>query len=252
MTAGVFKQLDDRIAALTGIDKTKENVQDYIENWIKDAIREIYSFLPRSEKFRFGTMSSSTLASTGITVTEPVLSVIWNSHADWNEDNTYEAREMLYNKLFMFNKTRSLFKATDSDPIFYYEPQISGVAGQKLKAYPNSGYIKAITFEIFDFDAEGQYNANVIDNVTSTPHEIDHLIVLNASVKAATFLLQSEQDEDIYVPLINTLKADYVQSVQLYNTQFTGVSPQMQPSKTEQQGSRATSEELQQLIQKYS
>lgn len=251
MASSDFKHLDDKIRALTGIDITKEEVQGYIENWIKDAIREIYSFVPRNEKFRYSIISSGSLASTGITVHEPVLSVIWCANISFNDDDTYEAREMLYNKLFMFNKNSSLFRATDSDPIFYYEPQVSGSTGQKIKGYPGTGYIKVIKFDVPDFDAEGANNANVINSVASIPNEIDHLIVLNASIKALTYLLQSEQDEDIYIPLINTLKADYAQSVQLYISQFRGEAPEIQPAKAESSGSRATSEELQQLIEKY-
>ena len=251
MTAGVWKQLDDRICALTGIDKTKDMVQDYLENWIKDAIREIYSFVPLYEKSKYTIISTASLASTGIVVSEPVLSVLWCIDNTWDNSKTYEAREMIYSKLFMFNKPNSIFEASDADPIFYYEPQVKGSDGQKIKAYPAGGYIKTITFDVFDFDSEGQYNANVVESVQGIPNEIDHLVVLNASIKASTYLLQSEQDEDIYVPLINTLKADYAQSVQLYMSQFKVQAPRMEPSQTEQTGSRATSEELQKLIQKY-
>ena len=74
---------------------------------------------------------------------------------------------------------------------------------------------------------------------------------MNASIKATTFLLQSEQDEDIYVPLLNTLKADYVQSVQLYLSQFQMQTGLEAPKEVAQTGGRATAEELQKLMQKY-
>jgi len=54
------------------------------------------------------------------------------------------------------------------------------------------------------------------------------------------------------VPLLNTIKADYAQSVQLYLSQFKTVqAPNVEPSKIEPSNSRATAEELQQLMQKY-
>ena len=255
MASSDYKHLDDRIRALTGIRATDEVVLGYMEDWIKDAIREIYSFVPRNEKFRYGTLSSAALASTGITIKEPILSVLWSVDSNFSDETTYEAREMLYNQLYMFNKHYSLFKATSNDPIFYYEPSTSGTA-QKIKALPNNvgsnaTYIKVVQFDVPNWDAEGSFNADEITTINTIPNEIDHLIVLNASVKATTYLLQSEQDEDIYVPLLNTLKADYVQSVQLYLSQFQAKVPLQAPSKTEQSGSKVTAEELQQLIQKY-
>ena len=250
MTVGVHKQLDDRIAALTGIDISETKVQHYIETWIEEAIREIYSFVPRNEKFRYTVLSSSAVASVGITVKEPVASVLWCENNSFQDDDVFEAREMMYSQLYMFNKHYSVFRARKTDPLYYYEPQTSGTA-QKIKAYPSDGYIKVIKFDIPNWDSEGSYNANEITTINSLPNEIDHLIVLNASVKATTFLLQSEQDEDIYVPMLNTLKADYVQSVQLYLSQFNVKAPMNQPSSTGG-GSKATAEELQKLMQKYS
>ena len=245
-----YKHLDDRIRALTGIGPTDDIILGYMEDWIKDAIREIYSFVPKYEKFKYSIITGAISASTGIQTSEPVLYVIWCKNNAFREAETYEAREMLYSQLYMFNKHYSLFKGVEDDPLYYYEPQTSGA--QIIKAYPNDGYIKLIKFDIPDWDAEGYNNANEINTINTVPNEIDHLIILNASIKALTFLLHSEQDEDIYVPLLNTIKADYSQSVQLYLSQFKTVqAPNIEPSTVEPSNSRATAEELQQLIQKY-
>ena len=238
--------LDGKIKSLTGIDITDSDVKDYLQDWIHDAVREVYSFVPKYEKFKYSAKSSATLSSTGVSVSEPVLSVIWSVDDTFRTDSTYEAREMLYSQLFMFNKTFSLFKASQRDPIYYYEPQASGTA-QKIKAHPNDGYIKVISLQMPTFLASDETSLPTI------PNEIDHLIILNASLKALHYLLQREQDEDIYVPLISSMKSDYIQSVQLYLSQFQIKGPEMQsPSKIEQPGSKASAEELQKLIEKYS
>ena len=249
MASSDYKHLDDRIRALTGIDTSSEVVQGYIEDWIKDAIREIYGFVPKFEKVRYTVLSSAYGASVGITVKEPVLSVLFSRTSNFADDETFEASEVAYNHMYMTNKHYSMFRGTLDDPLFYYEPQTSGVA-QKIKAIPNDGSIKVVQFDIPNWDAEGSYNANEITTINTTPNEIDHLIILNASIKATTFLLQSEQDEDIYVPLLNTLKADYVQSVQLYLSQFQMQTGLEAPKEVAQTGGRATAEELQKLMQK--
>ena len=258
MASADYKHLDDRIRALTGIGPTDDIILGYMEDWIKDAIREIYSFVPKYEKFRYSAITATINASTGLLVadgsnpstSEPVLSVIWSQSSSFGDGETFEAREMLYSQLYMFNKSYSLFKGEALDPLYYYEPQTSGV--QIIKAYPSDGFIKLIRFDIPDWDAAGSNNADEINTISTIPNEVDHLIVLNASIKALTYLLQSEQDEDIYVPLLNTTKADYIQSVQLYLSQFKTVqAPDIKPSKVDQSNARATSEELQQLIQKY-
>ena len=51
MASADYKHLDDRIRALTGIGPTDDIILGYMEDWIKDAIREIYSFVPKYEKF---------------------------------------------------------------------------------------------------------------------------------------------------------------------------------------------------------
>jgi|6_EtaG_2_1085325.scaffolds.fasta_scaffold07457_3 hypothetical protein len=250
MASADYKHLDDRIKALTGIDTSSEVIQGYIEDWIKDAIREIYSVVPKHEKVRYTILSSSASASTGITVKEPVLSVIFAPTSSFDSEDTYEAREVSYNHLYRANKHYSMFRGLDGDPLFYYEPQTSGTA-QLIKAIPSDGYIKVVQFDIPNWDTEGSYNASEITTINTVPNEIDHLIILNASIKATTYLLQNEQDEDIYVPLLNTLKADYVQSVQLYLTQFQTQAQLNKPETVSPSRGKATAEELQKLMQKY-
>ena len=238
--------IDDKVSSLTGIDITTETNQDYIQDWIKDSIRELYSIVPKVEKYKFTSLSASKVAaSTGVDVTEPILGVFWFEGNLDGDDAGYECREIPYTKLFEVNKFNSILKPHAQDPIYYLEPQGAG-STQKVKALPSGGYMKVLSLDMTTANTD----PDTLESVINIPNELDHLIVLLTSVKATNFLLQSEQDDDIYVPLLSSLRADYQQALQMYLAQFRIQPPNVQaPSKS--QGSKATAEELQALMQKY-
>jgi hypothetical protein len=58
-------------------------------------------------------------------------------------------------------------------------------------------------------------DASAVSTIANFPDEVEYLVVLFAAVKAAEFLLAAEEDDDLYVPIINTLRTDYLQGLQL-------------------------------------
>ena len=235
-----------KVSSITGLDISNEDNVDYLSDWIKDSVREIYSIVPKVEKFKYASISDSASAATGISIQEPILSVTWRANASSGDDDSHICREISYNQVFQANKLTSILKASDTDPVYYTAPQSAGVS-PKIKALPSTGYIRVIYMDTTD----ANFASDGLSSVTVAPNEIDHLIVLLAAIKATNFLLQSEQDDDIYVPLLSSLRADYQQALQMYLSQFRIQAPIGGQAPSKQQGARATAEELQSLMQKY-
>ena len=47
------------------------------------------------------------------------------------------------------------------------------------------------------------------------PNDVEHIVVLYAAIKCAQSLLAIEEDDELYVPIITTLKQDYAQALSL-------------------------------------
>jgi len=253
--------LDSRISSLTGIDTSGATIQTYIQDWIQDSIREVYSSIPRTEKFRYATQTAVAFSYAGEAISEPILGVIFSTDATFvNVDKIFECREINHIDAFEAAKSSSVKYATTSDPVYYIQPATVGLNGpssaQTVKALPTHlehindtpTYIKIsyLNMNALNYDPDSESSPVAI------PNEVDHLIVLCASIKAATYLLQNEQDEDIYVPLLTSLKQDYQLSLQLYLSQFGAAFKQSKEGGIKRTSQAKTAEQLRELIDKYS
>ena len=53
------------------------------------------------------------------------------------------------------------------------------------------------------------------EEINGFPNDLEYIVVLYASIKAAQSLLAIEEDDELYVPIITTLKQDYAQALNL-------------------------------------
>ena len=56
--------------------------------------------------------------------------------------------------------------------------------------------------------------------VSGFPDEAEHLVVLRAAITAAEYMLMTEEDPEIYLPMIQNLKQDYNQGLQALGVQM--------------------------------
>ena len=63
---------------------------------------------------------------------------------------------------------------------------------------------------------------NNIDNnsneISGFPYEAQELVILNASVKALEYLAATEEDVELYIPLVANLKQDYKEKISILQT----------------------------------
>ena len=106
-----------------------------------------------------------------------------------------------------FDSTDLMFYGTESDPVFWKWDN-------KLKIAPEGSV--AIHHVSYPSVAHGD------SSISNFADEAEHLVVLYAAIKAAEYLLASEEDDDLYIPIINVLKADYVAGLQSMGAQIKG------------------------------
>ena len=77
--------------------------------------------------------------------------------------------------------------------------------------------LNSSTFEVNGVAADpAETTGGIVEKVVGGfPDEYEYAVILYASIKAAQSLLASEEDDDLYVPMINTLKQDYIQVLTL-------------------------------------
>ena len=97
-----------------------------------------------------------------------------------------------------------LIFATETDPVYY-------ISAGVLTVLPAPTNNKTAEVAYVNLPAV-VYGDEKIDGF---PNDLEPIVVLYAAVKAAQWLLASEEDEDLYVPIITSLKADYVQAISL-------------------------------------
>ena len=57
-------------------------------------------------------------------------------------------------------------------------------------------------------------NASDVSTIDNLSNDVTHVVVLYAAVRAAEALLAEEEDAELYIPMINSLKQDYAQAIQ--------------------------------------
>ena len=228
----------NRVDALTGFGTTDNSA---LADWLTDGAREVISLLPPELKLKC--------------VKETIIDTAQGL-------NNFDTRGMILG-VTRFDGTRYqpcreipgvlrgrvsdssdlMSYGTASDPVFWKWNNVLGT-------YPDGTIsVQHIFFPVFDITGTGD-NIQVdgvgdtsISNNFNFPDEVEHIVVLYAAIKAAQSLLASEEDDDLYVPIINTLKTDYMTSLQALGV---NLAPK---TKTQGKGKNKQMEELLEQIQ---
>tara|TARA_R100001594_G_scaffold148441_1_gene203663 strand:- start:325 stop:1011 length:687 start_codon:yes stop_codon:yes gene_type:complete len=193
---------EDRINDLIGsfID---ENAMD---TFLTDGLKELYSVLPPkklSECTTTTTLSNSpqTLDLDTVTIGS-VFSVTRKNSIGYNQICRF-IPSMLSSRV---TDPEDLLHATENDPVYFINNAV-------LNVYPDptASQIADVVYLPLPNTVIG-HDSSSIDNL---PNELEYIVVLYAAIKCAQALLAEEEDLELYVPIIKTLKADYNQALAL-------------------------------------
>ena len=190
-----------QIQSLTNLT-SDATTQGYVSQWLNDGAVEIINNLPDDKLSHVSTKASFTSSAVGseseaIGTTSKILDV-FRTHSSSSEN--INCRQIEASVKFKANDEDDILYATEYDPVYYLE-------NNKINTLPKSG---ASFFNIVTYPTGLLYST---DAIATFPQEYDYLVMLYAAVKAAEWLLASEEDVEIYSPIITTLKDDYKQAL---------------------------------------
>ena len=201
MALEVFK---NRVDALTGFGSTDDSA---LADWLNDGVREIINILPPELLLKCATETSANASELTDFDTRGAIMGITRSDGT-REQPCREIPGIARGRAS--DSTDLMFYGTTTDPVFWKW-------NNKLGIYPEgSVVIQHVSYPIFDITGAGDNVDTLLDKkIPNFPDEVEHLVVLYAAIKSAESLLASEEDDDLYVPIINTLKADYMSGLNM-------------------------------------
>ena len=183
--------------------------QDAMDTFMSDGLKEIYNLLPKEKLLECITHtelsnSPSTLDLDTVTV-GPVISVT---------RKTAEGYGQLCRKISAALSSRvtdpnDLLYVTETDPVFFIKNAV-------LNVFPDPTATQTAEVMYLPLTAVDASAHTKIDNLSN---DVEYIVVLYAAIKCAESLLASEEDEELYVPIIKGLRSDYIQSLTLVGAQ---------------------------------
>ena len=126
------------------------------------------------------------------------------------------------------NDSNSLYKASVTDPVYWI---LSSSDATILNVIPTptanqTAIVYHVGYPTFTAGDTGTYDVSAATSIANFPDEAENLVVLRAAITAAEYLLAIEEDVELYLPIISTLKAQYQEGVLALTT--GNVVPQQQ------------------------
>ena len=188
--------LSAQIRALSGTNITETE----LDQWCEDGVRELVNIFPENLKnmcYGKNTFTSAAVGSEAETIATQHIGGVF-AGASGSE---VKCRQINPKDKYKAADVDSIEYATSTDPVYYIE-------GSKLNILPasSSGIYYAI--------ADPSIDASAVSTISSFPNEAEYLVVLYAAIKALESLTIDEEDPELYLPAIQSLKQDYAQGLQ--------------------------------------
>ena len=222
----------DRIHALSGFDANLTtdvqgtNQSDHDEmaaQWMTDAAREVINLLPIKLFERSAKISAVFAPTTGAAAHEnKVLSAIRAKTTSFNDGEVFDCRQISHTLVNKAKDENSLEYATETDPVWYYEPQVDTTA-LKVKILPasteNLAKIYSIDYPVFTAGS-GVYDivSDAVVSIANFPIEAENAVLLRAAMYAAEYQMAIEEDIDLYGSIVVNLRNEFTQSISALKT----------------------------------
>lgn len=217
----------ERIQAITGFDADSSGnafdsttYQTLTNEWLAQGVREVVSSLP-PQLLNLMSSANAISSGSGLTVSSvgnaKILSV---SRNDGSIDQP--CREIPPSSKGRASSSSGYFdEATTTDPVYYIENNtIHILPAPSASSGANSGNANIVAYPTLLYsESESSHS--------TTPKEFFEPVIIYASIKALEYLAQSEEDIDLYIPILNVIKEDYQRSIGLIVQSYLGADAQV-------------------------
>ena len=211
-----------QIHSLTGFDADSsstseegtETYQALAAQWLTDAAKEVINILP--PKLKEKCITESTINNSPTTLDLDAFGEIFyitrlSADSDGVRVPCRKVQSM-YGELT--GDSSSLHYATVTDPVYWISSS-SDTAIINVNPAPTANQT-AIVYHVGYPSVV--YNANTISNF---PDEAEYLVPLRAAITAVEYKLNFEEDAELYMPMLSTLKVQYQEGVLALQTGST-------------------------------
>ena len=197
----------NQVDALTGFDTTDN---DALSDWLTLGAREIINMMPRELKKKCTTETTLNNSATTMDM-DGVGEILYVNRLSADSGGSrIPCREVssMYGELS--NDANSIYKASATDPVYWI---LSSGDAAILNVIPTpTANQTAIVYHVGYPTISHSDGASGIPNF---PDELEYLVVLYSAIKALEAQAVLEEDPELYLPLIQNLKQDYQQGLQM-------------------------------------
>ena len=212
----------DQIHSLSGYDadstsdtETGEDFNILANQWLTDAAKEVINVLPRNLKMKCAKMTSLTDATPMDLDSFGQILHVTRENADSGYQIGCREVDPIYGA--STEDSTSLYKASATDPAYWIESDTGG--DPKLFVRPNPtasqpARVHAVSYPPNSPVWDGSNLPGEATSISNFPDEAEYLVVIRAAITAAQYLLATEEDPELYIPVISSLKAQYQEGIQ--------------------------------------
>ena len=182
--------------------------QTAMDGWAADAVKEIINILPEELKMECATITSLTSSTPmDLDATGPIFHVTRE-----NADSGYHIGCRQVNPILAgsADDSTSIHFVTATDPIYWIESDTGGDPKLFVKPTPTANQparVHHVSFPTVDVSA--------VSAIVNFPDEAEYLVVLYTAIKVAESAMVTEEDPELFAPIIATLKQDYDKGIKI-------------------------------------
>lgn len=210
-----------QINSLTGFDGNDEGASEEGENhvvlasqWLTDAAREIIAILPDKLKQKCATVTPLSNSPTTMDL-DGVGDILQVTRKSASDGYFIACRQVHPMHGDLTNDANSIYYATVTDPAYWITSRIGDSSDTAdndagtlfVKPTPTSSQ----TANVYHVAYPSIDHADTV--IANFPDEAEYLVVLRASMTAVEYKMSTEEDVDLYGPILKNLNTLYQQGV---------------------------------------
>ena len=190
-----------QVEALTSldIDGSSAPTQTELSQFLTDGAKEVLNSLPRSKQSLFTTANDLNGSSQSLTLLGSEIFSVTRDDGTINQP----CRRVPAELNGRIRDADDMMAATVTDPAYYVTNNILVVVPSPTNA--QNAHVHTLNYPTVAFGDQV---------IAKFPDDAEYLVVIYACIKAIESVLTSEEDIELYIPVINQLKNDYDKGIQ--------------------------------------
>jgi len=194
---------------------------DAMDQFLRDGLKQLYNVLPPDKLLECVThtelSNSPSTLSLNTNTTGPIMAVTRKDSKGFNQI-CRQVSPILASRV---TDTNDLMHAKETDPVYFIKNSVLNVFPD-----PTASQTAEVLYLPLTQIAHGD------ELIANLSNDMEYIVVLYAAIKMAEYLLASEEDTELYIPMITALKQDYMQALQMMGVANVQAPRQSAPATT--------------------